>query len=280
MSILAPTKERKYPVTKFIANFDHGEVIRGGKNFRRGKWHASLDDSFCDSRTNASLTIYLSIYFQKIDPPGGAATSTHKDSNRQDKTIQKWKAGEFEQYRFDLVQSAQEFWDGRFWLQTPRSYDKLNFPKGAPTHRCNLHCRFVLSCVDALKDADYSVAVVRVVDDQDFRSKSTLFSQKDLNSEQLIPNSTTKFWTHYHEIGHLIGLEHVNAHGKGIRSPNEDRAYGVTGHQKRSVMGKGSVRRPTHALPWRQAAADITMTNYHDWDVSMNEIHPERLHHR
>lgn len=52
-------------MTKFIAKFDHGEVIRGGSKFPTGgKWHASLDDSFCDARTNASLTIYLSMYFQ------------------------------------------------------------------------------------------------------------------------------------------------------------------------------------------------------------------------
>lgn len=89
-----------------------------------------------------------------------------------------------------------------------------------------------------------------------------------------------KFWTHYHEVGHLIGLDHVNIHGKGVRDGNDDKAYGVTKHQMRSVMGKGSARRPSHAQPWRQAAADITMTKSHDWVVSLSEIHPEKLHHR
>lgn len=103
-----------------------------------------------------------------------------------------------------------------------------------------------------------------------------LLDSKDLNAEQRI-GATVKYWTAFHEVGHLLGLEHVNAHGPGVTDPSSTPAYGVTRAQKNDVMGKGSVRTLKHALPWQQAAASLTNTKPEDWRPSMRSIPPEPL---
>jgi hypothetical protein len=194
------------------------------------------------------------------------------------KKIQKWKVGEFEHYTIRLVSSAQRFWDGVFWLKTPKTYNNLNFPDNRATHRCNLYCRFEPKQTINVNDAHYTVAVVRAMDGEDFRSNSRLYSQNDIKSERMIPHSTTKFWKHFHEVGHLIGLGHVGTGGKtNVHNNNLPTAYGVTLKEMQDVMGRGSVRHNWHANPWQQAAEAFTGVKAKDWQVFQHRIYPERM---
>jgi hypothetical protein len=89
-----------------------------------------------------SQFFFIRIFFAKIDPAG--RTGTHGDTddtaaNPSKKPIQKCKPGEFEQYARNLTGSAQRFWDGQFWLKTPKTYDGLNYlAHGRPAYRCNV----------------------------------------------------------------------------------------------------------------------------------------------
>ena len=86
------------------------------------------------------------------------------------------------------------FWDGYFWLKTPRTYDGLNFSlHGKQTHRCNIYCKFDLKAVSQANDAHYTIAVVRAQDGVHFHSNSVLYSQNDIQSQQMILHSTVKF---------------------------------------------------------------------------------------
>jgi hypothetical protein len=49
-----------------------------------------------------------------------------------------------------------------------------------------------------------------------------------------------------HELGHAIGLGHVNGAG------NDSAAYGATIHQRGDLMGSGERIEAWHATPWRQ----------------------------
>jgi hypothetical protein len=122
---------------------------------------------------------------------------------------------------------------------------------------------------------------VRVPDTEDFRSNSRLYSQRDIESEQLIPHSTAKFFTHYHEVGHLLGLGHVGHGGHtNVHHDNSPKAYGVTMKEMMDVMGRGTVVHYWHALPWREAAATFTNTSKDDWQVYLrHHISPTRLKH-
>ena len=263
-------------------DFKFGTLIRAGpKLVNGGKWDADLVDWRRNTRTNADLTIYIRVYFSKIDPAG--ASGLHADADDTSTTpskkkIQKWKPGEFERYTKSLVIGARQFWNGVFWLKTPKTYDELNYPSGSTTYRCNLYCRFELEQAAREADAHYTIAVVRAKDGESFRSHAKLYSQNDIKAERLIPNSTTKFWTHFHEVGHLIGLGHVGTGGAtNVHNDNSPTAYGVTKQEMQDVMGRGSVRHDWHATPWQQAAEAFTGVKAADWTVFKHRVFPEKL---
>lgn len=199
--------------------FKYGSLICGGpKQKSGGKWDATLDEFVRNAHTNADLTIFIRAYFAKIDPvPGQAAVygdANDTPENASKKKIQTWAPGEFEFFTYRLVRQAQQFWNGVFWLQTPSRYSELDWPEGRPSQRCHLYCCFNLKLVKAETEAHYTIAAVRVQDGEGyFRSHSLLYSQRDIETKHMIPNSTAKFWTHFHEVGHLLGLGHIGYAG-------------------------------------------------------------------
>ena len=264
-------------------DFKFGLLIRTGPSLQYGgKWDADLVDWKTDASTNAYLTIFIRVFFAKIDPVGDTGTYGDTDdtvAKPSKKPIQKWKIGEFERYVRNLTGGAARFWDGQFWLKTPRSYDGLNYAAhGRPSHRYNLYCKLELQAVSQASDAHYTIAVVRAQDGVTFRSNAVLYSQNDIKSAYMIPRSTIKFWTHFHEVGHLIGLGHVGSDGKtNTHNNNTPKAYGVKSQEMQDVMGRGHARHDWHATPWRQAAEAFTKVKAAEWKVFQHHISPERI---
>jgi hypothetical protein len=262
--------------------FKYGSLIRTGPSLvYGGKWNSDLADYVRNGSTNADLSIYIDVYFKKIDPAGNAGLYGDSDdtpTSPSKRKIQRWKPGEFERYTQRLISQAQRYWTGKFWLKTPKKYKELDWPDKNPTHRCNLYCKFELNQAYSEGAAQYTIAVVRVKDSEVFRSDSVLYSQKDIESESLIPSSTTKFWTHFHEVGHLLGLGHVGHGGTtNVSNDNSPQAYGVTKAEMEDVMGMGSRRHLWHARPWQEAAKEFTGIDIADWEVHTNHIYPRRL---
>lgn len=66
---------------------------------------------------------------------------------------------------------------------------------------------------------------------------------------------------HVHEIGHLLGLGHVDIgkpHCPVSGDTNARACYGVADVDKNSVMGGGIRLRDEHAMPWRRAIIQLT----------------------
>lgn len=204
-----------------VIKFKYGTLMREERHIAEkmdytAKWAATLDESVRNNYTNANLTILIRIYLAKFswDPaPGDLSILEFADSDKNLRKVQPWAPNEFETFAWRLVHSAQRFWTGKFWLETPHNCNGLDWPDAKPTHRCNIYCKFSLARGFSEGDAHYTIPVARLWDGEKsyFRSNALLFSSRDTQKRPIpdLPKSSVKFWAHIHEVGHLIGLGHV-----------------------------------------------------------------------
>lgn len=166
-------------------------------------------------------------------------------------------------WKKDFLKSAQSYWHGKFWLVN--NFPKLEFEHKSKRYRPNIWCKFKLLGGDADKDVRHHVIdVVRLHRTESwFGSHSKLYDNLDTNSVQKGTDSGSKAImqrARVHEVGHLIGLGHVDigkAHCPPRGNTNASACYGVADDDKRSVMGQGMELRYDHAMPWRKAAIQL-----------------------
>ena len=232
------------------------------KKLTFSKFDAELNTDCCDPYNNAELTLTLQMGFRQINPAGGASAGTHNDYGRATaptRKIVKWSSNSWENWKASFVSSAQKFWAGKFWLIN----DSASFPykNGAATYFPNVWCRFKLVGKEATVAGNHhTIDVVRLDPSENwFGSHSTLYDSKDTNRVQKATTSTgTKVMqrAHVHEVGHLLGLDHVDVgkpHCPASGNTNASACYGISDSDMTSVMGGGMQLRVEHAYPWRES---------------------------
>jgi hypothetical protein len=155
------------------------------------------------------------------------------------------------------------------------TYARLNWPEKNPIYRCNLYCRFEISEQSSPDGAHAVIPVVHVDGNRFFRSHMLLYDNNDLGAQRRTRGS--KFFTHVHEIGHLIGLQHPGHGRAGCTTGGEAACYASADGDTRGVMGMGSDIRAEHAQPWTRAASILTGIDQANWTVSLNRALPQRL---
>jgi hypothetical protein len=238
------------------------------KTLKFSKFDAELNTDCCDPYTNAELTLTLRMGFRQINPAGDAATGTYHDfgdATAPTRKIVKWTPGTWSAWKANFVSSAQAYWTGRFWLIN----DSASFPytNGAATYYPNVWCRFKLVGNEATASGNHhTIDVVRLAPSETwFGSNASLYDSKDTNSVQ--KNTTSKGKkvmqrAHVHEVGLLLGLNHVDVgkpHCPASGDTNASACYGIADNDMRAVMGGGMELRIENAYPWRESLRNFAL---------------------
>lgn len=260
------------------------------KRISTASWDALLDTDVCDAYNNADLTITLKMGFKKINPPTGTAVGTYNDygdASSPSRKIVRWSAAEWAGWKNNFIRSAEKYWHGKFWLAN--NFSALEFDHKGVKYRPNIWCRFNLVGGDASAGKYHHVIeVVRLHKKENwFGSHAKLYDSLDTNLVRKGTDSKGKpimQRAHVHEVGHLLGLGHVDIgkpHCLATSNTNAGSCYGVADADKFSVMGQGMQLRPKHANPWRRAITQLTgkgnVAIASDWNQKTTRHYPRTL---
>jgi len=260
------------------------------KTLKKMAWDATLNTDVATEFKNAELTLFLRMGFKQINPAGGAATGTYNDYGSPAATprkIVKWTPSAWASWKNNFVSSAEKFWKGKFWLIN--NFSLLEYTYKGQKYIPNISCGFKLSGGDATNATSSSfhhiIEVVRLDKSETwFGSHSRLYDSLDTSSVPKASDSNGKpifQQAHVHEVGHLLGLGHVDEgkpHCPTNGNTNARACYGVTDKDKNSVMGSGMQLRPKQANPWRLAMKEFTKKGNlfvtSDWEAKLNKYYP------
>ncbi len=250
-------------------------------------FNIGLDTDVCDPYNNAELTISLRVGFRQVNPAGDAAQGTYNDYGSATGTARKivrWTPGAWAHWKMNFVNSAQSFWHGKFWLVN--NFPIYEYEYLGKRYRPNIWCRFRLIGEDAGRGPDNHVIDVVRLDPSEswFGSHSTLYDSLDTRSVEKDTDSQGRpimQRAHVHEIGHLLGLRHVDV-GTAQCPLNSDTnaaaCYGASDYDKNSVMGEGMQLRIKQANPWRKAIMELSgkgdANTAGDWQAKLVRHYP------
>lgn len=222
---------------------------------------------------NFSLTLILRIFLRPVNPPKGSRQSRIPDADGILVPINRWTHAAWIKFRTEFRYQAYSTWDLAYLLTPPAKYDGFVWPERGGTRR-RIICKIDLRVVDHEDDVHASINVAHLAN-----PGPHLFRSDDFNfdSGDILPTPLHGYdgvsWTHHtlpHEVGHLLGLGHVNQRSVECRqNPGTSICYGANLQQSLNVMGRGDMLDLSNAQPWVERIAFVhTKTRPEDWQVN------------
>lgn len=242
------------------------------KSFVRYDAKLTFDDT---KRENMTLLLSLKLGMTQINPEEEADAGQYHDYGPASDTgrmrdIIKWEAAAWTTWKAKFSRDVEKFWSDAFTLENKDRYFLICAADGeiyAPNVKCKLH----LTINDGTAGTNHhNIEVVRLAEDENFfGSHSRLYDSKDIDEVTKAIDSAGKAIVqkaHVHEIGHLLGLDHVSVGTANCpvgSDTNRKICYGVTDFEKNSVMGSGMKVRKPNAKPWMDAMRHFSTAVVH-----------------
>ena len=155
---------------------------------KKAYWDATLDTGVCDRLNNAELTITIRLAFKQLNPAGGSLTGFYNDYGDASATarkIDKWSKSDWSAWKLNFVSSAQNYWNGKFWLMN--NFSEFGIDYKNVKYFPNVWCRFKIESSDASPafKHHHMIEVVKLNKAENwFGSHSTLYDSLDTTSVQ------------------------------------------------------------------------------------------------
>lgn len=182
---------------------------------------------------------------------------------------------------------GEEFWDRKFMLITPDEYSGFDYQlpddvRNGTSWRPNVQCRFELISIpneSALTSFTGSNPGVHLTLDV-VRARRETYGGAFRSNIWLYDISDVDEFTLWHEIGHAMGQDHIQALlGNGqciIGDSNATPCYVTPKGVEPNIMGNGKGLLKLNALPWVELIQHHTKTFGAKWEVSRNIVTPPR----
>jgi len=268
------------------------------------RYDSELLTARVNAMRNADLVLIIRVFYDPYHPAGGHGQIT--DAWNQQVPVVSWSStAQFDDWCDQCEEAAEGTWNDKLWLVPSSTWGYDWPPSGEPTHRPNVKCGLDLRRTRDRNQAHLRLRCYRLAAGAAYRSSMCAasayqapmcvhdphrgyFDDADALPTQYFGASGDSHFqvTIAHEIGHWLGLNHVNQGGAGCVVGGETICYGSTSRQREDVMGMGSRVEAWHALPWKRRIGQHVL--YGDPEWLRQELHwhatsarprPQRIQH-
>lgn len=278
------------------------------------QWYAYLTRE--GPADNLRLIILMNVFFDRIEPElkvdrnsdtgkfyaadGYALPSVTSAFNADFILGSKWSNPAWDTHCSRLLSVANNKWGkdtSVYFLRNETSAFDATDGNGV-RYRPNIECRFWMRRITDGSKPHYQIKGINIVARDPVRHRDVPASFLDMSSfrqmtyyaeRTTIFSDTISERDITHEVGHMLGLSHVNyakpsfnwkhpvASIKPYFSGNGPQEYGIDNAQQADRMGSGTLANPWHAFPWQKAMEKMTGTAWAQWIPSTSRIPPTVL---